>query len=473
MLFNSFTYILFFGVILAGYWLLQSVRSRTVFLFIGSLVFYAAWKPPFLVLLLVSILVDYGAGLGIERYPARKKLFALLSIVVNLGILGFYKYANFAIENALALAGLVGIDTPEFTPFDVILPLGISFYTFQTMSYTLDVYRGHQKAIHSFATFGAYVSLFPQLIAGPIVRARELVPQLGVLQRISDEDLFVGVNRMALGFFKKIVLADWLSVIVAAIFERPDSYAPVDRMLATYMFTVQLYFDFSGYTDIAIGSARLMGYKLPENFLRPNQSPNFTEFWQNWHLTLTRWLRDYVFAPLRGRGEARSRTRSASALALTMALVGLWHGASWNFVIWGLWHAACLLAHQAMIRRFGERNLDDQVSRYACAAFMFHAQAFGVIVFRAADLGVAQVFWSAYLSTWTLQFGVMTLLGAVGGALVLQLLAIAMEEAQHRLVPRFPTTSRGVLLWGAGLGVFILLLSVIAGPPNEYIYFAF
>ena len=473
MLFNSFTFVIFFALVLTAYWLLRDVRDRQKLLFVSSLIFYGSWNPPFLLLLLLSVAVDFWAALAMERWPARKRSFLILSIASNLGILGFFKYADFLMENVVWALGKLGLAAPAWEPLGFILPLGISFYTFQTMSYSLDVYRGRQKAVHSIVVFGTYVSFFPQLVAGPIVRARELIPQLQKPQTLTEEDVFVGVNRMLLGFFKKILLADWLALFVDSIFSNPTLFSPMDRMLATYAFSLQLYLDFSAYSDIAIGAARLFGYRLPENFLRPYQATSFTAFWQNWHLTLTRWLRDYLFSPLRGVGKARSRMRSALALTATMLAVGLWHGAAWNFVLWGIFHGAGLLAHQLIIRSFGERKPGSRVSHVLCVMLMFHIHALGAVLFRSPDLGTIAMFWETFFSVWTFQHGWGIFAGVMLGSLLLQGLALTLEEVQARLAPRFPQDSRTIWLYGAGVAAMLLGMIAFAAPTSEYIYFVF
>jgi alginate O-acetyltransferase complex protein AlgI len=354
MLFASFDFVLFFLPVLLGYWALaRHPVARWMLLLCSSYFFYcASAKPPsggwptpwyFVGLIVASTIVDYWVALGIAS--ARKRFWrnaALgVSLVGNLGMLGYFKYTGFLLDVGRDLAHLLGADLMVPT-FRVALPIGISFYTFQSLSYTIDVWRGRIQAERSLLRFAVYVAFFPQLVAGPIVRASEFLPQLRAGLRVDVEDVNFAIFRITKGLFKKVVLGDLVAAnFTDLVFSSPTQYSSLENLLALYAFTLQIYADFSGYSDMAIGVARLLGFKLPENFDRPYQSRDVGEFWRRWHMTLSTWLRDYVFFPLGGsRG---SQARTYFNLWLTMVLVGIWHGASWNFVIYGNLHAAALV----------------------------------------------------------------------------------------------------------------------------------
>ena len=354
MLFASFDFVLFFLPVLTAYWLLaRHPIARWFLLLAASYFFYcASAKPPsggwptpwyFVGLIVASTLMDYAVALGIAatRKRALRNLCLGVSLVGNLGMLGYFKYSGFLLDVAKDLSHAFGLDLAVPT-LRVALPIGISFYTFQSLSYTIDVWRGRIEAERSLLRFAVYVAYFPQLVAGPIVRASEFMPQLRAGLRVDVEDVNFAMFRITKGLFKKVVLGDLVAAnFTDLVFASPTQYSSLENLLALYAFTLQIYADFSGYSDMAIGVARLLGFKLPENFDRPYQSRDVGEFWRRWHMTLSTWLRDYVFFPLGGsRG---SQARTYFNLWLTMVLVGLWHGASWNFVIYGNLHATALL----------------------------------------------------------------------------------------------------------------------------------
>src|SRR5688572_668312 len=354
MLFASFDFVLFFLPVLLAYWSLAwHPVARWTLLLCSSYFFYcASAKPPsggwptpwyFVGLIVGSTLVDYLVALGIASTKERFWRNAALgvSLVGNLGMLGYFKYSGFLFDVANDVVGLVGYP-PLLPALHLALPIGISFYTFQSLSYTVDVWRGRIEAERSLLRFAVYVAFFPQLVAGPIVRAAEFLPQLRAALRVDVEDVNFAIFRITKGLFKKVVLGDLVAAnFTDLVFSSPTQYSSLENLLALYAFTLQIYADFSGYSDMAIGVARLLGFKLPENFDRPYQSRDVGEFWRRWHMTLSTWLRDYVFFPLGGsRG---SSARTYFNLWLTMVLVGIWHGASWNFVIYGNLHAAALV----------------------------------------------------------------------------------------------------------------------------------
>ena len=377
MLFSSWGYLLFLALVLAVHRALPGARPRLWFLGLSGLAFYAMWRWEFLALLLFSTVLDYACGLGLARRPddpRARRLWVLASLIGNLGMLVAFKYSGFLWDNLRGLAGLFGADWPSFQEagIEVVLPLGISFYTFQTMSYTLDVARGVAPACRSFPTYLAYVGYFPQLIAGPILRPNDLVPQLEQQRLPGADEVVAGLSRILVGLFKKIVLADSIAPLVDQAFAAdPAGLSAWEVWTGTCLFGFQIYFDFAGYSDIALGSARAMGFTFPENFDWPYLARSPREFWSRWHITLSSWIRDYLYLPLAGdrfrttsqggigvAAEARPDGSRHVALLLTWFIMGLWHGAAWTFAAWGVWHALLILLYRVVppLRALPERR---------------------------------------------------------------------------------------------------------------------
>jgi alginate O-acetyltransferase complex protein AlgI len=374
--------LLFAAAVLFSRW--APHRLRIWGLLGASLLFYGWWSVPFLGLLLFTIGVDYAVGLrlGFERSPRRRTLLLVGSLVANLGVLFVFKYLDFFLETwHLASSWSTGAAVP--VAYRLILPLGISFYTFQSMSYTIDVYRGELRPCRDFAVFALFVTFFPQLVAGPIVRAADLIPQL---ERgpVHEEGRFrEGFPLMAWGFVKKMILADRAAPFADAVFGDPALYGGPQILLGIYAFALQIYCDFSGYSDIAIGCARVMGYRFPVNFDGPYLATSIRGFWRRWHVSLSTWLRDYLYIPLGGSREgAWRRNRN---LALTMLLGGLWHGAAWHFVAWGGFHGALLMLEQACESPWS-RLTRTAVGRVVATAVTFHLVCFGWLLFRADSM---------------------------------------------------------------------------------------
>ncbi|HPN31660.1 MAG TPA: MBOAT family O-acyltransferase [bacterium] len=347
-----------------------------------------SWSVPFVSLLFISAYVDYYCSAAILRSEStsRKKIYVLISLIVNLGLLGFFKYTNFLFENANSFFNFLNIDY-SCPVWNIILPLGISFYTFQTMSYTLDVYRGEKKTAKNLADFFLYISFFPQLIAGPIVRASEFLEQINPVKRINSEDIHSGLNLIFTGLIKKVLFADNISKLVEDFFSAPLQYNSVSAWIGVYAFAFQIYFDFSGYCDIAIGCARLLGFNLPKNFDIPYKAHNMREFWRRWHITLSTWLRDYLYISL--GGSRCSKLKVYRNLLLTMILGGLWHGASWNFVIWGLYLGIILsITRYVEYSKFFEkiRKIDFIGEKLILIILNFHLVCVSWVFFRAESL---------------------------------------------------------------------------------------
>lgn len=340
MVFTSWAFVRFFAVVLVGLWILPTRTLRQLLVLLASAYFYAYWMPAYLLLLATPSVIDYVCAGRIANTTnvTAKKGWLWFSIVTNLGLLAYFKYANFLLENVSALVGVPA------RHLDIVLPVGISFYTFKTLSYTIDVYRGVISASRSPWRYAMFVTYFPELVAGPIVRASVFLPQMGRQLKPSVARLILGGQIILLGVTKKVVVADRLAEFVDVVFAAPEAYSTFTIASAAVAYSLQIYCDFSGYSDIAIGVSRIIGYDLPENFNMPYLATSITDFWRRWHMTLSLWLRDYLYVPLGGNRKGVARTYLN--LMITMLLGGLWHGASWTFVFWGLLHGAALVVHK-------------------------------------------------------------------------------------------------------------------------------
>src|ERR1700746_2722892 len=352
MVFNSLTFIVFFACVLVMHSLPFSWTTKKVNLIVASYLFYSAWNPPFVILLWVSTVVDWYAAQGLvkaRRQPARHA-WMLLSVVANLGMLGFFKYGQFLLDNFTAVMSALGI---AYHPahYDIVLPVGISFYTFATMSYTLDVYLRRALPARNLLDYALFVTFFPHLVAGPIMRPTELVPQFEQPRGASAEQLCFGLALMTLGLFQKVVLADgFLAPIAERVYDADVQPVALDSGVSTLAFGGQIFCDFAGYSTTAIGAAMSLGFAMPDNFRFPYAAIGFSDFWRRWHITLSSWLRDYLYIPLGGNRHGARRTYIA--LMSTMLLGGLWHGASWTFVAWGGLHGVYLAVERMLRARF-------------------------------------------------------------------------------------------------------------------------
>ena len=357
MIFSSVEFLLFLTFVLAIFWGTlgrlrepASFRPQHLFLLLASYYFYMSWNAVLILLIVFSTLVDYvlGARIHASTCLRRRRTLLILSLVINLGLLALFKYANFFIDNTNAVLGMFSMRVPFVV--DIILPVGISFFTFQSMSYTIDIYRRELQPARSFTDFALFVSFFPQLVAGPIVRASQFLPQLDRPRRPGDIDIDRGLNYLLLGLVKKVLISDWLSTIADPLFANPLEYNGLGVWMGVIAYTLQIYCDFSGYSDMAIGTAALLGYRLPDNFNMPYLSRNISEFWSRWHISLSTWLRDYLYIPLGGNRFGHLLT--LRNLLVVMFLGGLWHGAQWTFVAWGCAHGLALVVHKEFRRRF-------------------------------------------------------------------------------------------------------------------------
>ena len=379
MLFNSFEFLVFFPVVTVLYFLLPG-KYRWLHLLIASCVFYAAFIPAYLLILFLTIVIDYYAGLMISKSEGkRRKSFLALSIVANVLVLAVFKYYNFFIDNVNGLLELVHIHATPLPFLDIILPIGLSFHTFQAMSYTIEVYRRKFPPEKHFGYYALYVMFYPQLVAGPIERPQNVLPQLHQYHSYDHEKMLSGLRLMLWGLFKKVVIADRLAIMVDTVYNNPDQYSGFAYIVATIFFGIQIYCDFSGYSDIAIGTARTMGIDLMVNFRRPYFSATISEFWKRWHISLSSWFRDYLYIPLGGNRVSVSH-RNLN-LFIVFLVSGFWHGASWNFVIWGALHGLFLIVGSHMQKIFPflkKSNLFNIVITFLLANFTW-------IFFRAAN----------------------------------------------------------------------------------------
>lgn len=389
MIFNSLTFIVFFIIVLALHNGPFSWRQKKINLLIASYLFYAAWNPPFVILLWVSTVVDWWAAQWMVRSKrdSTRKAWMLISVVVNLGMLGYFKYGDFLMQNFVTLMGSIGV-IYQPPPWDIVLPVGISFYTFATLSYTLDVYLRRSKPAGSFLNYALFVTFFPHLVAGPIMRPTELVPQFDEPRRATANQMFFGLALLTLGLFQKVVIADgFLAPVVEAVY---DVHGKVPGMLdswtATLAFAGQIFCDFAGYSTSAIGVALCLGFAMPDNFRFPYGAVGFSDFWRRWHITLSSWLRDYLYIPLGGNRHGIARTYGA--LMGTMLLGGLWHGANWTFVVWGGLHGLYLSVERWLKSRFAGFK-PGAIALFALAILTFVLINVTWVFFRAKTFGEA------------------------------------------------------------------------------------
>jgi alginate O-acetyltransferase complex protein AlgI len=467
MLFPTFQFLVFFLVVFPIYWKIGRHRLRLGWLFLASCVFYMSFQPWLILLILFSASVDYFAAQAIETSGSsrRRRLLLIGSISINLGLLAFFKYVNFFLTSAEGFLALFKIEWTH-TPLDLALPLGISFYTFETISYVVDVYRGRAKAVRDPLDYALFIMFFPHLVAGPIVRPRDFLPQFQREKRFSWNRMYLALRLFLLGFFKKAVIADRLAEVVDPVFKAPGEYGSTALWLAVLAYTIQIYCDFSGYSDMAIGIAHAFGFKLPLNFNHPYISANPAEFWRRWHISLSSWLRDYLYVPLGGNRKGLSRTYAN--LIVVMLLGGLWHGASWTFVAWGLFHGGWLALHRAIPL---PKRLQTPALRPLCMAVTFLLVAVGWVFFRAQTLSDAGLILSRMAVPVA---GVVFRSDTI--ALVLLCLGLTFLGGWFGTKVNFLRAEKRVPapIMGAALAAF-LILALLLFPENgkAFIYFQF
>lgn len=443
----------------------------------ASLVFYAVGAGPTTLLLVGCMVVNYLVGPALEPddwdlEPQRRRRWLGGVVAFNVAVLVVWKYAGFASTQAAGLASFTGLDLPVI---ELALPIGISFYTFHHISYVVDVYRGERPALRDPVSFVTYIAMFPQLVAGPIVRYREIADQLGQSRSHRLDDIAAGLPRFALGLIKKVVIADSLAPVVDACFNTPaDQMTTAIAWLGAIAYTLQLYFDFSGYSDMAIGLGRMLGFRLPENFARPYSSASITEFWRRWHISLSRWFRDYVYIPLGGNRQGVQTTYRN--LWIVFALAGLWHGANWTFLLWGLYHGTALVIER---RRGWGVAAAEPGHRLGRRALTLLIVMFGWVLFRSPNLGTALVFLQHMV---ILDLGGLT--DIVDASLTNQRLAILLLAALVFLLPARPITgpylesvrSRSATMLRVGVmtvGLFYATLLVATGTFSPFLYYRF
>lgn len=382
MFFQTWPFALFFLIFYPAYLALKATRLRLPFLLATSYFFYAWLNPLYLVLIAYSTVIDYAAVTAMARSHGRKRWLAL-SIANNLALLGFFKYGPFVTDNINALLSSLGVPYALPAP-GMLLPVGLSFYTFQSMSYTIDYYRGNIERETSLVKYAAFVSLFPRLLMGPIERARNLLPQLAKSPKVTKEDIGDGLSLFVVGMFKKVALADYLALYVNKVYATPDEFQSPALVLATFLFAWQIYFDFSGYTDMARGIARMMGIRLMLNFNNPYLATSLGDFWGRWHISLSSWFKDYLYIPLGGNRKGTFNTYKN--MFLVMVISGLWHGAAWTFVIWGAIHAVGRFLTREMERT---SFYNAKVPKLAKQLFVFGFVTFAWIFFRAETIAEA------------------------------------------------------------------------------------
>jgi alginate O-acetyltransferase complex protein AlgI len=479
MLFNSLEFAIFFPIVATMYFVLPQ-RLRTPHLLVSSCVFYMAFIPAYILILGLTIVIDYTAGIYLEKVAGRARSWLLAaSVMATCLVLFVFKYFFFFTNNAIGLAGLFGwqLSGPSI---EIILPIGLSFHTFQSLSYVIEVYRGRQKAERSFATYATYVMFFPQLVAGPIERPQNLLRQFYERHDFDYARATSGLKRMAWGFFKKLVIADRLALYVNDVYANPQDFNGLQLTLATIFFAYQIYCDFSGYSDIAIGSARVLGFKLMENFDKPYHSLTISEFWRRWHISLSTWFRDYVYIPM-GGSRFGERRRFASLL-VTFGISGLWHGANWTYVFWGLLNAVYLIVgsvtRDARNRAFGLIGMDEGTwpRRLVMWASTFLLTCAGWVFFRANTLADAWHILTHFAIGWdfqhiaTEQFLLRQMPVAIAGIALLEVVQLLQNRISlSAILARLPLAPR----WAVYASVVIATIMFGVFRQTQFIYFQF
>ena len=473
MLFNSLTFVVFFAVVLSLYWSLRSWETRKNVLLAASYIFYGAWNPPFALLLFATTALDFylGARIAAATKPGARRRWMIASVTSNLSMLGFFKYGNFLLENFQWLLGHCGV---VYSPphLDVFLPIGISFYTFHSLSYTLDVYRGICQPTRSLRDFTLAVSFFPQLVAGPIVRAADFLPQLKAAPTLRRGQFYWGLLLMTLGLFEKIVLADVMLADAAdAVFGYGGPLKVLDAWAGVLAFSGQIFFDFAGYSTCAIGAALCLGFHLKDNFRFPYAAVGFSDFWRRWHISLSTFLRDFLYIPL--GGNRSGPMRAAINLMIVMFIGGLWHGAAWTFVVWGLIHGVLLVLERVARAVTGDAAWTESlITKLLLGVVTYLAVCFAWVFFRAADFSTASRI--VHAMTGLLPDGAPLLstrrlvqVGLVTAGLLLAHWSLR-DTSVEAVVTRMPRwLVRG--LWTLMLGAIILT----QGNGHAFIYFQF
>ena len=489
MLFNSVNFLIFFPIVVLGYFLIPE-KLKNHWLLVASYYFYMSWQPVYALLILFSTVTTYYCAVLIDKAKSQKqkKLFLASNIVVNIAILCYFKYFNFIVESLLAIFPGLSIAPNN----NLLAVVGISFYTFQSLGYSIDVYRGDVEKAKDFFTYALFVSFFPQLVAGPIERSKNLLPQLYKSHKFDYDRVTDGLVLMAWGFFKKLVISDGAALIVNAVYNDVTKYTGIQLVMATVLFAFQIYCDFSGYSDIAIGAANVMGFKLMRNFHHPYFSQNVTQFWRNWHISLSTWFMDYIYIPL--GGSRKGKIRTYINLLVTFMVSGLWHGASWNFVIWGAINGAYNVIHKAL---FGKREKKlreatkngkpvkaNPLVAVAKAVGTFLLIDFTWIYFRANTLtdatyvlknlfsDVSQWFASGYFRTAMESIGFYSNNGIAILYCILFMFVVELWEGKSTITNRL-NKANVFVRWGFYYTIILLIIFFGYFGQSQFIYFQF
>lgn len=479
MLFNSFDFGLFLPIIFILYWILGSkrIQGQNAVLLIASYFFYGVWDWRFLALIFASSLVDFYAGKHISKAKTqqKRKFWLYSSLSWNLGVLFVFKYYNFFLDN---LRSLFEIPENTFTTLDIIIPVGLSFYTFQTIGYTIDVYRKKIAPSQDLLKFLCFVSFFPQLVAGPIERASKLLPQFGKERTFKFTKAKDGLRQLLWGLFKKIVVADNIGVAVFAIYSHPENYGSITIIYGAFLFLFQLYADFSGYSDIAIGTAKLFGFELSTNFKLPYLANSVTGFWRRWHITLSKWFQDYVYVPLAQGKVLRffsKPSRKAISLLITMGMIGLWHGANWTYLAFGLLHGILIVIEGTTITSKGKKMKLHQWLETGVIWSKFYTVTFlvvSLIFFRASSLNKAILMLKEVITQNVAFYNFDFIIGKKIGFLVIMIIAEVWRKQYTHPFVKLEGVFPKVVRWGI---YYFLIFAIIryGRPQEEFIYFQF
>ena len=489
MLFNSVNFLIFFPIVVSGYFLIPE-KLKNHWLLVASYYFYMSWQPVYALLILFSTVTTYYCAVLIDKAKTQKqkKLFLASNIVVNIAILCYFKYFNFIVGSLLAVFPGLSIAPNN----NLLAVVGISFYTFQSLGYSIDVYRGDVEKAKDFLTYALFVSFFPQLVAGPIERSKNLLPQLYKTHKFDYDRVTDGLVLMAWGFFKKLVISDGAALIVNAVYNDVTKYTGIQLVMATVLFAFQIYCDFSGYSDIAIGAANVMGFKLMRNFNHPYFSQNVTQFWRNWHISLSTWFMDYVYIPL--GGSRKGTIRTYINLFVTFLVSGLWHGASWTFVIWGAINGAYNVIHKALFGKKEQRRRQmakegkavktNPVVALAKAVGTFILIDFTWVFFRANTLAdamyvfqnmfsdVALWFTTGYFAQMMDVIGFYTNNGMAIFGCILFMFVVELWEGKSTITARLNKTNV-IIRWGFYYAIIALIIFFGWFGQSQFIYFQF
>ncbi len=481
MIFNSLTYILLLTFVVTFYWVLP-YRARLLLIFSASLTFYGFWKIEFLPVLLLSTIVDWLVAQKMQGCAEKKRFYLLMvSLTVNLGLLFYFKYLIFFADNAIGIANILGINIDPIV-LNIILPLGISFYTFQTISYTVDVYRRFIKPERDFVLYACYVTFFPQLVAGPVLRAGEIIHQFANRTEYSSTHIFTGLRRIIYGLFLKVVIADNIAPFVDSGYSMStETMSALDVWTLAFLFGFQIYFDFSAYSHIALGSARMIGIIFPENFNFPYLASSPRDFWRRWHISLSSWIRDYLYLPLArvkvenrslgGLALATTEKKHTKALYLSWAIMGLWHGANWTFVLWGVFHSIIISCYRIVEPYTRETN--RHISKFTGILFTLPLMMLAWIPFRAESITMSLVMWGKVINpfeyTW---LGMRENTYLITASILICI--IATYIVTQNILPKINMSNIIFKIADIiSIGVMVALVIIFLRPINQFIYFQF